>query len=140
MKFTEMFTCVCVNVNNTLYYLVSSTLHFKYSFHTNHINVNIMSVAHTKSIKFHNVHKLTFISLFFSIFSTPESSELHIFTYFSPSQKSSLTSSSMRCSLILLVNPPVLVSWCGHVSIFHVCVKDGHSYVTNLLGEQCCCK
>ena len=57
MILTEMFTCVGVNVNNTLYYLVSSTLHFKYSFHLNHINVDIMLVAHTKSIKFHNVHR-----------------------------------------------------------------------------------
>ena len=57
MILTEKFTHVCVNVNNTIYYLVSSTLHFKYSFHTNHINVNIMSVARTKSIKFHNVHR-----------------------------------------------------------------------------------
>jgi hypothetical protein len=59
---TEMFTWVCVNVNNTLYYLMSSTLHFKYSFHLNHINVDIMLVAHTKSNKFQNVHRLTFIS------------------------------------------------------------------------------
>ena len=57
MILTEMFTCVCVNVNNTLYYLVSSTPHFKYTFHMNHIDVVIMLVAQTKSIKYDNVHR-----------------------------------------------------------------------------------
>jgi len=57
MILTEMFTCVCINVNNTLCYLVSSTLHFKHTFDINHINVDTMLVAHTKSIKFHNVDR-----------------------------------------------------------------------------------
>ena len=72
MILSEVFTCVCVNVNNTLYYLVSSTLHFKYIFHMNHINVDIMLVAQTKSIKFTMFTGKRSFHNFFPIFSTPE--------------------------------------------------------------------